>query len=56
MACTDSYEVIHHLLAAIKVVRPQLDGDGRYIIDAAVQVADTWQEDCPSETQANASV
>lgn len=41
----DSYEVIHHLLAAIKVVRPQLDGDGRYVVDAATHLADEWAEE-----------
>lgn len=40
----DSFEVIHHLLSAIEVVRPQLDGKGRYIIDAATRIADEWAE------------
>ncbi len=44
----DSFEVIHHLLSAIEVVRPQLDGKGRYIIDAATRIADEWaQQDEP---------
>ena len=48
MAVLDSYEVIHHLISAIKIVRPQLNGDGRYIIDAATRIAEEWaQEDGP---------
>jgi len=53
----DSYEVIHHLLSAIKIVRPQLDGDGRYIIDAATRIAEEcMQEDEPESPGKTASI
>lgn len=42
---TDSYEVIHFLVAAIDVVRDQLDGTGRYIVDAAMRVYQNWQDE-----------